>query len=42
MNPVRAGLVRTPLEWAWSSARWWSGELEGQLACDRRGAGRSA
>ena len=41
MNPVRAGLARTPLDWAWSSARWWSGEREGQIACDQRGAGRS-
>ena len=36
MNPVRAGLVRTPLDWAWSSARWWAGEREGQLPCDHR------
>ena len=41
MNPVRAGLVRAPLEWAWISARRWSGEREGQVMCDQRGAGRS-
>ena len=22
LNPVRAGLVETPTEWRWSSARW--------------------
>ena len=24
MNPVRAGLVETPTEWRWSSARWYA------------------
>ncbi len=24
-NPVRAGLVTSPTQWAWSSARWWAG-----------------
>jgi len=36
MNPVRAGLVKTPLDWAWSSARWLNGEHEGQIKCDAR------
>ncbi len=36
MNPVRAGLVRTPLEWKWSSARWWGGDRDGQIPCDHR------
>jgi len=36
MNPVRAGLVKTPADWAWSSARWWDGEREGQIECDSR------
>ena len=22
-NPVRAGLVKEPCDWLWSSARWW-------------------
>lgn len=42
MNPVRAELVRTPLDWAWSSARWWSGDREGQISCDQRVVGRPA
>ena len=33
-NPVRRSLVRRPTDWAWSSARWWSGERQGQLRCD--------
>ena len=41
MNPVRAGLVRRPTDWAWSSAKWWHGDREGQVECDQRGAGRS-
>jgi putative transposase len=28
LNPVRAGLVRTPSEWRWSSARWYELGLE--------------
>ena len=36
MNPVRAGLVIAPLDWTWSSARWWDGEREGQIECDVR------
>ena len=39
MNPVRAGLVKTPADWAWSSARWWGGEREGQVECDSRTVG---
>lgn len=34
MNPVRAGLVGRPTDWAWSSARWWGGEREGEVVCD--------
>ncbi len=36
MNPVRAGLAETPVDWPWSSARWWAGEREGQIDCDTR------
>ncbi len=25
LNPVRRGLVKDPLDWAWSSARFWAG-----------------
>lgn len=31
-NPVRRGLVEQPVEWAWSSARWYEGEGEVVLA----------
>lgn len=34
-NPVRCGLVSRPEEWAWSSARWWAGIRENELACDQ-------
>jgi putative transposase len=34
-NPVERGLVRTPQEWTWSSVRWWLGERDGELECDR-------
>ncbi len=33
-NPVRRGLVKHTEDWAWSSARWWSGDREGQIPCD--------
>ena len=33
-NPVRRGLVATPTEWPWSSARWYAGEPEVLLAMD--------
>jgi len=36
MNPVKAGLVRSPTDWAWSSARWWTGDRDGQIPCDYR------
>ncbi|MBI1338232.1 MAG: hypothetical protein GC164_14915 [Phycisphaera sp.] len=26
-NPVRRGLVKTPTDWKWSSARWYAGDL---------------
>ncbi len=35
MNPVRAGLIEKPTEWAWSSARWWDGVREGEVECDQ-------
>jgi putative transposase len=33
-NPVERGLVATPRDWRWSSARWWSGVREGEIECD--------
>ncbi|MCK4485937.1 MAG: transposase [Desulfobacterales bacterium] len=33
-NPVRRGLVSTPEEWKWSSARWYSGKRNVELAID--------
>lgn len=34
-NPVKRGLVEEPTDWAWSSARWYAGEREGQVPIDR-------
>jgi len=34
MNPVRAELVDRPLDWEWSSARFWSGESNARVHCD--------
>jgi len=33
-NPVRRGLVEHPTDWAWSSARWYAGQREGQVPVD--------
>jgi putative transposase len=33
-NPVRRGLVQTPGEWEWSSARWYAGEANVRLMMD--------
>ncbi len=33
-NPVTRGLVRSPEEWKWSSARWYAGMREGELPID--------
>jgi len=33
-NPVRRGLVQNPLDWEWSSARWWEGDRDVKLAMD--------
>jgi len=33
-NPVKRGLVREPVDWAWSSARWHVGMREGQVPID--------
>jgi putative transposase len=33
-NPVTRGLVRRPVDWAWSSARWYAGVREGQIPID--------
>ncbi len=33
-NPVRRGLVTDPTDWAWSSARWYAGDRDGQLHID--------
>ena len=42
MNPVRAGLVLKPLDWAWGSARWWGGDRMGQIECDQPSGRRPA
>jgi putative transposase len=34
-NPVRKNLVRTPQEWAWSSAAQWVGIIETPLRIDK-------
>jgi len=36
MNPVRAGLVERATDWGWGSARYWSGERNGEIVCDSR------
>jgi putative transposase len=33
-NPVRRGFVSSPLEWWWSSARWYEGDRSGPLDID--------
>ncbi len=33
-NPVKRGLVSTPQEWEWSSARWYNGERDVLLVID--------
>lgn len=33
-NPVERELVTSPLDWAWSSARWWNGDPNAILQCD--------
>jgi putative transposase len=33
-NPVRRGLVASPTEWAWSSARFWNGHTDVPLRMD--------
>ena len=37
-NPVRRGLVDTPTEWEWSSARWYAGETDVKLRIDSHSA----
>ncbi|MEK6258767.1 MAG: hypothetical protein AABP62_09105 [Planctomycetota bacterium] len=34
MNPVRRGLVEHPIDWAWSSARFWAGDRGVPLLMD--------
>jgi putative transposase len=34
LNPVRRGLAERANDWTWSSARWYAGVREGQLAID--------
>ena len=34
-NPVRRGLVESPVAWRWSSARYWSGEEGAEMMMDR-------
>ena len=36
-NPVKAGLVGAPTDWAWSSARWYAGQREGAIPIDPTG-----
>lgn len=33
-NPVRRGLVANPIDWPWSSARWYAGLRDGQIEID--------
>ena len=33
-NPVRRGLVDSPADWKWSSARWYEGVRDGELVID--------
>jgi len=33
-NPVRRGLVASPTDWEWSSARWWEGQPSVRLEMD--------
>jgi putative transposase len=33
-NPVRRGLVDSPTDWRWSSARFWEGDRSGPLEMD--------
>jgi putative transposase len=33
-NPVRHGLADNPLDWRWSSARFWEGDRSGPLTMD--------
>jgi len=33
-NPVRRGLVERPIDWYWSSARFWAGDTSGPLMLD--------
>jgi putative transposase len=34
-NPVRRGLVQRPIDWFWSSARWYAGLDDGPFVPDR-------
>jgi putative transposase len=34
-NPVRRGLVNDPLDWPWSSARFWDGREDALLRMDQ-------
>lgn len=36
-NPVRRGLVESPTQWVWSSARFWAGCPDALLAMDQPG-----
>ena len=33
-NPVRRGVVDDPLDWAWSSARFWAGHFDAPIRMD--------
>jgi REP-associated tyrosine transposase len=36
LNPVRRGLVESPIDWPWSSAAWYHGRSDVKLAMDAR------
>ena len=33
-NPVRAGLIREPVDWRWSSAKFWISGEKGEVDLD--------
>ena len=33
-NPVKRGLVAAPIDWRWSSARWYAGDVDETLPID--------
>jgi len=39
-NPVRRGLAKSPIDWEWSSARYWGGDRDVPLPMDNPFVGR--